>query len=265
MKQKTYIIRKVAYHYSDEYLYVHTLGGIQDIYHDELQAKQKLQGLESQQFKALDLGDIEQLSPCGYPNTFKQQRELLDQYLQQILGKSLFHKNSYDGRLHMEMGTYLPNHFTDEQIMQIREITGIKFYELAVFEDEVVFYGIWITQAKEFYRAEGGGYGESSYFFNSYEQAMAYIKESLPDFIWDKPLQGKLEDLTEQPSILMSLIDQSDSLKYDPKNAILEIDYRLQGEELISLNAILKQPIFEIRTISLSDAKKIPHAPFEVM
>ena len=165
----------------------------------------------------------------------------------------------------MEMDTYLPNHLTDEQIMQIREITGIKFHELAVFEDEAVFYGIWITRAKEFYSAKSGHYGEATYFFNSHHQAMEYAKKWLQSSLLDKPLKGQLEQLTEQPSILMSLINQSNSLKYDPKNAILEIHYCLQGEELISLNALLKQPLFEIRTISLSEAKKISHTPFEDM
>jgi len=30
------------------------------------------------------------------------------------------------------------------------------------------------------------------------------------------------------------------------------------------VNALLKQPIFEIRTISLTEAAQIPHTPFEV-
>jgi hypothetical protein len=264
MKQKTYIIRKVAYHYSDEYLYVHTLGGIQHVYQSEAEAKQKLQALESKAFRVLDLGDIEQLSPCGYHNKFKQQREALDQYLREILGESLFHKSGHDDSLYMVLGTYLPNSLTDEQIMRIREISGIKFHELGEFEDEVIFYTIWITRTQKFYSADAGRYGESIYFFNSYEEAIEGAKELFSAFLWGKSLEGTLEELTEQPSILMSLISQSNALRYDPKKASLEIAHGLRGEELISLNALLRQPIFEIRTIPLSEAEKIPHDPFGI-
>lgn len=255
MKQKTYIIRKVAYHYSDEYLYVHTLGGIQHVYQDEAEAKQKLQALESQEFRLLDLGNIEQLSGCGYHNKFRQQREALDQYLQEVLGESLFHKSDYDDSLYMALDTYLPKHLTDEQIMRIREIIGIKFHELGEFEEEVVFYTIWITKTQEFYSAKSSQYGASIYFFNIYEEAIKGVKKLFPPyFLEDETLKGTLEELTEQPSILMSLISQSNSLRYDPKKSVLEIAYGLHGEELISLNALLRQPIFEIRTIPLSDS-----------
>lgn len=264
MKQKTYIIRKVAYHYSDEYLYVHALGGIQHVYQDEAEAKRKLQALESQAFRTLDLGDIEQLSPCGRVNKFKQQREALDQYLREILGESLFHKSDYGDGLYMALDTYLPNYITDEQIMRIREISGIKFHELGEFEDEVVFYAIWVTKTQELYSANAGGYEGSIYFFNTHDEAMEGAKELLLYFLGGASLKGTLEELTEQPSILMSLIFQSNTLRYDPKKAILEIAGVLRGEELISLNALLRQPIFEIRTIPLSEAEKIAHEPFEV-
>lgn len=264
MKQKTYVIRKVAYHYNDEYFYAHTLGGIQNIYHDEAEAKKKFLALETQAFRWLDLGNIKELSPCGYPNEYKQQREALDQYFREILGESLFRNSRHDDRLYMKLDTYLPKHLTDEQIMQIREITGIRFYELGEFENEVVFYAIWITRDEKFYSIDAGSSGESIYFFNSYEEAIKGAKELFRYFLQDKSLTGTLEELTEQPSILMSLIQQSNSLRLDQNKATLEIDYYLNGDDLISLNALLKQPIFEIRTLSLSEAKKIPHTPFEV-
>lgn len=276
MNQKIYVIRKIAYQYSDEFWFVNAPGGIEHVYYDEAEARQRLQELECPMFRDLDLGNIEQLSPCGCSQQFRQQREALDRYLKETLGKSLF---TYDDRyddLYMEMHIYLPQQVSDEQIMQIRAISGVKFYDLSVFEDEACFYAIWLPQNNAFYSTGNFGEGYAIYFFNTHEEALERAQSvrwglSMPGAEPPVELPGTLAELSEQPAILQSLIQQHDSLIYDEQQAVLTFHcgpirhLPHDKDEFIMLNALLRQPFFEIRTISLAEAEQIPHTPFEVM
>lgn len=264
MQQKIYVIRKLAYYYSDEYFYEGGPGGIEHVYYDESEALRQLQELESRAFRCLDLGNIEQLSPCGNEQHFRQQREALDHYFREILGKSLFTRDEHDS-LYVDMHAYLPSQVSDEQIMQIRAISGIKFYELSVFENEAFFYAIWLPRRNAFYSTGETDYGDAIYFFNTHEEALAKAH----DLLWHfrtLELPGSLADLSEQPAILQALIQQCDVPLYDEQKAVFTLNnHHLSGELFVMINALLKHPIFEIRTIALDEAAKIPHTPFEVM
>ena len=265
MKRRTYVIRKVAYHYSDEYLYVHTLGGIHRVYHDHTEALRELQALESEAFRSTDFGNIEQFSPCGSWTSHHHQRVALDRYLREHFGSSFLQQDDGRPQLAVEPDSYLPEGITDEQIMQIRELTGVRFHELGVFEDEVVFYGIWLSRENRFYSVDVGEFGESVYFFNTYDEANEGVKKLLAYALWGRVIEGTLEELTDQPSMLQSLTERSQALEYDRQRGVLRLSSFGNGEELLMLNALLRQPLFEIRAIPLDVAEQIPHTPFEVM
>lgn len=274
MSQKIYVIRKIAYYYSDEFWFVNAPGGIEHVYYDEAEARQRLQELECPMFREQDLGDIEQLC-CDYNERYTQQREALDQYLKEILGESLLTRDDEYDDLYMEMETYLPQQVSDEQIMQIRAISGVKFYDLSVFEDEAFFYAIWLPGSHTFYSTGDTSEGDSIYFFNTHEEAIERVQNLRWEFSVPGTelieLPGTLAELSEQPAILQSLIQQHDSLIYDEQTAVLTFhcgpirDLPGDTDEFVMLNALLKQPFFEICTISLAEAEQIPHTPFEVM
>ena len=60
MKQKTYVVRKIAYLFNDEYYFSAGLGGISGVFHDEEEARQGYMALEVETIRQLDFGKTEQ-------------------------------------------------------------------------------------------------------------------------------------------------------------------------------------------------------------
>lgn len=259
MNNKIYVIRKVAYEYSDEYHFSVGFRGIKSIYQDENEAKEQLKVLECKAFRKWDLGDIEQFSGCN--QDFENQRKSLNKYLEKTLGKSLFCESEY-GDIYIESETFLPEEITDEQIMQIRQISGVRFYELAEFEEDIAFYAMWLNRENRFCTQRDikepnhlPYFPDVCCFFTTYEEALEGLGDVFNNF--EFLLEGKLEELSQQPSMLKSLIRQSQSLTYNAEKNILEVKcFYYFLDEFTSLNALLKDPIFEIKSIPLAEAKK---------
>ncbi|NTV64689.1 MAG: hypothetical protein HGA65_14320 [Oscillochloris sp.] len=263
MTQQVYVIRQVAYRYSDEFFYVHTLGGIHAVYTDYDAALRDLHALECAAFRHADFSTLEAFSPCGDGRSHHQRRAALDRYLQEQCGTSFFIRD--DGHLYADDDAYLPAGITDAQIMQIREITGVTFYELGAFESAVVFYGLWLTREGRFYQVDAGTLGAADYFFNTYDQALAAANTLLADALWGTVLHGTVEELSEQPALLRSLLAQHQTLTYDPALPGLTLRHLAHDGALLMLNALLRQPLFEVRTIPLDVARTFRHILFEVM
>ena len=71
-----------------------------------------------------------------------------------------------------------------------------------------------------------------------------------------------LEELSDQPAILRSITVLSGNIHYDEEQGQL-VSQNARDEELISLNAILRDPLWEIKELSLEQARDIPHHLFE--
>lgn len=252
MKQKVYVIRPVEYYYTDEYHMPTGLGGIRNIYRDKAEARNKLKTLESKTFRERNLD--------RYIYSDHQQ-EVFNKYLKKIFNDtSLYIPESESDLSSFYINPsdlyYLPKQVTDEQIMEIRKIVGIKFYELAEFEVSEVLYAVF-SKYKD-YSDIGCGGKQISLFFNTYEEALDKIGDLFFNACFTLDVEGSLEDLTEQPSALRSIIEQNRNLNYDPLKSILEINYEddYPSGEFISLNALLKKPLFEIRAVPLLEAEK---------
>ena len=254
---KSYVIRKIAYHYSDEYHYVCGTGGIHSIIKDKAEAEAKLAKLERAAFRECDLGDMEEFSMCSDSCGSSDWKALHAYFLDQF-GESLFQGEGDE--LEMEMDSYLPKKVTAEQVMKIREITGVRFYELGEFDsDEPEFFAIWLNPQNEYLNGS-----DAPFFFNSQDEALSYAKENLEALFEGLELNGTLEELSEQPAALKAIVDRADDITYDDKGGKLSVDYA-EGEEAVSLNALLKEPVFSIKPFSLTDAKKIDHYAYEEM
>jgi hypothetical protein len=262
MQQKTYVIRKLAFFYSDEYYFIERQDGIVDTFDDEQEARQELAQLEVPRLRAVDLGNIEHTAAW---RKFQDERAALDQYLQSLSLPSVVSRNDETGELFAKLDTFLPQSLTDEQIMHVREITGIRFHELSVFEGEVVFYGIWLPRDNKFLQAEGAEYGGTFvYFFNSYDEALEGIQQRRYSLARNK-LTGTIDTLTEQPNVFRSFVKDKWAILYDEQAGIIEINDTIPGDELIAFNALLKVPLFEIRAIPLEDAELFPVWPYELV
>ena len=258
--QKTYVIRKIAYHYSDEYLYVHTLGGIHEILHNEEEAMQLLAKLERDSWAQTSLGDIEPFSPCCSGDVDKLVAFRV--YCQRKLGLDLVKVSEY-GRLYCEYDTRLPTDLSDEIILDIRRISGVKFYDLSVYEGEPSFYGVWGTGQ---YGTPLGyvQYSEALYFHNTYVEALDWVKSQLSGILSHKEISGSLAELSNTPSFLRSLINSSERLMYDENKSVLTTRF-LKDEEAVALQELLKEKVLEIKALDLGSVKDISHYQYEIM
>ncbi|MEM7799639.1 MAG: hypothetical protein AAF633_10650 [Chloroflexota bacterium] len=265
MSHKQWVVREIAYRYDDNFYYVNAPGGIHDVYSDEADAYIAMWELECNRWRKTDLKDYQSFSFSSEEDAHSI-RAILDEFCLKNLGYTLSKQWQETDYYHIPRGTYLPDWITDDQILELRELTGLTFFDVWEFADEPSFYGIWLLRSGEFLDEDMGKYGRSIYFFNSHDEAIQEAVKRI-NYVVDYqrfPLKGNLEELSDQPLILSSLIAQSDLLTYHAEKKILNSQWRVPqfGETMVALNALLKEPFFEIRTISLEDARKVPHLPF---
>jgi len=72
----------------------------------------------------------------------------------------------------------------------------------------------------------------------------------------DIELEGSLESLSDQPILLKALIRTDYALSYDEDKQILNIGL-WQNEALYAVNALLKQPLFEVKQIELEEIQRL--------
>lgn len=251
---KTFVIRKIAYHYSDDHLYVHTVGGIENTFTSEDEAKAEFLRLERQALENCDLGDTAQLSGCN--NDYTKEAMAFKRYYKQNFGEDIVKINEY-GTISCERGTSIRKGLSDNDILYIRKVLGLKFYELSSFEGSPVFYGIWLNETNQFHE-----YCGAPYFFSTYTEALQKAKEYLT--YMGKTLNGELNELSNNPIFLKSLINSSDQFEYDYDKMILTVKYP-SIDELIALNELLKIKVFEIKEIPISMIENIEHWTYEQM
>jgi len=208
-----------------------------------------------------DLGDIENLSSCS--NNFDQKAKSFKHYFKNQFGVDIVSVDEY-GNIFCERDTYIPKGLTDQQIMDIRRTSGIKFYELSEFSGEPTFFGVW---KKATYFKDSGfiGYGdEVHYFFDSYQEAIKESKKYLKSFLGRKTFAGTMSTLSETPMLLHSFVNNTSSVAYDEEKQCLTTNY-LQEDEALALHELLKDKVFEIRTMSLAEVDAIDHMAYEIM
>ncbi len=257
-----YAIRKIAFHYSDDHYYFHTMGAIQgDIYTDYQEAHNALMDFEKQSYLETDLGDIEPFSGCS-SGVIMDKMMQLKHYFEKELGLNFLKINDY-GRISADRETYLPKDITNEQLDKIRYLSGLKFYELVQFSDEPLFFGIW--EKSPFYNNEGFRETEGSiYFYNSYMEAYNEATKQCPYDLNDAEIRGRLEEISDMPIILQTLIKSSNAITYNEETEILTIGNMIDNE-WASLCTLLKTKPFEIKLLSFDDVKDCEQWAYESM
>lgn len=256
-----YVIRKAAFHYSDDHLYFYTMGAIVgEVYSDLQEAHDNLMILEREEYLSTDLGEIEPFSGCSSGVLVDRMAKLYNYFEKELNLNFLTLKN---GRIRADRGTFLPKNITNEQIERIRVLSGLKFYDLVKFKDEPQFYGIW--GKSPFYSNEGFRETRGSiYFYNSYLEAYEQASKCCPYDLNETEIKGKLDDITDMPTILQSLIKSSYAITYDEVNESLSIK-NMMDEEWASLCTLLKNKPFEIKLLNFEDVKNCEHWAYDSM
>lgn len=106
--------------------------------------------------------------------------------------------------------------------------------------------------------------GEYNNTFDSQDENFADLDSDcfdglFEDYFEQNIFNENLDDLSESPELLKNLLPSIAAVTYDSdENSITEIDWDdLTFVQLKSINALLKQPIFEIRQVTLEQLHKI--------
>jgi len=112
-------------------------------------------------------------------------------------------------------------------------------------------YVIWLNQQDEYMTDYDTGsilYGHQENFIAQHQFDWHFL-----DYV-SVSLQGHLADLSDAPSLLEQVIQKNNGLHYDAEKQNLSIEGSHAGYDAVAeLNALLKQPLFEIQEKSLDE------------
>lgn len=260
---KIYVVRELAFMYNDESHYTGQPGGIIGHYNDETSARAEINKRSISLMKIVPLAEYDQ-----FFNPDPADMQTLRAYLAPILDEEIMDYYKQWGQYRIKQQIYLPQTLTDEQVIKMMEIMKISFFELLEFEDvEPVFYIMWIPrlghplQMEIDYSFRGDPKEISPIFYETREKLFDAIDDYRFLFL-SIPIDNTFEELSDTPGLLESYVQDKQSFKV--QDGKLKLNY-VKREEIIGFNALLKEPLFEVRTISLAEASKISHNPFIAM
>ena len=238
----TYVIRAKCFGYNDEVFYV-AGNRIANVFHDKAQAEQRYKQLEIEAARNFALYEVEALF-----NASQEKLKALDAFVFERCGKHI--ATGYE----VSRDT-LPIELSDDDTFEFVQRAGMQSYQFISFEQAPVFYALWSVKQQEWYKT----YDE---FFTGliYAASPEQLKDQL-EFIFDEQdssseFTGALEDLSSTPALLYALITSHPNINYNAKNQQIRIN-DWDTDALYSINALLKNPLFEIREISLDALQEI--------
>jgi hypothetical protein len=242
MSNIKYVIRHNDFAYNDEWYITDeaSLGAIKATYDNKLEAEEAYKKLvvhalyNDQELSQYDIGN-------GYAS-----EELYAKIEAFILEKT---GEEFDNEELPEM--------TDDDAFEFAKLSGILCYQLIEVDDSKPNYAIWMLQSEEYLR---GDY--SSGFFNSQDdsfsdidwpQEMHQFEDEFDENIVNQPFAT----LSDSPELLKSFIQSVEAITSD-EQSITSIDYEgLSFIQLKALNALLKEPLFEIRALTLEQIQAL--------
>lgn len=249
-----YIIRKRAYQFNDGWYEFQREGEIEFESENYEEAYQLWRAKEIAAFREMMFFRMEELV-VGDHTGATHAKAALGEYLQTTFGYDA--ENIYE---YMEA----PSDATDDQIWEIRRITGISCYHLLSFEEAPHFYLLEIKGAATYHgRNEIVNWDDDPIFFNSPEEAMRHLGRYLMHFTLD----GSPEELSDMPDVLRQII-QSDNIfgyREEQKKIDVQIHYGREhdsGHILTQFFETLREPLLTFHKITLEEAKNIKYPTY---
>lgn len=244
MSNIQYVIRQNDFAYNDEWHLTNCVstGAIKEIYSDKAEAEQAykalvVQGLYYDELCNYDIGNGE-----ADDETY----EKLEAFILEKTGKTF---DIDDGEIPQ---------LNEDDAFEFAKISGIVWYQLLEVDATQPCYVLWINSEEDYFSGYETGsiissqdenFSDVSWESNIY--AMDYEFEAL----FDKPLS----ELSDSPDLFKAFIEQTPDIRYDAeKDSIVGIALdNIKFIHLKALNSFLKQPIFEIRQISLEQLAEL--------
>lgn len=244
----TYVIRENSFFYDDSYD-AYEGSRIASYFTDRAAAEAEYKRLEIEATRYIILWNQETLwnAQEAFEPELKFLKEL-DAFVFSCCGQHLLE----DGRVKIE----LPENMQDDDIFEFVQRAGIQKYEIFEFEEESMFYAIWLNYEEEWVQneRETGTY----LIYGISEEAIwqeancGYCINNPEDFIFN----GQLECISDAPILLHSVLQQRKSIQYDEKNQKITIG-KYDIDDILAINPLLKKPIFEVKALSLQQVLEI--------
>lgn len=152
--------------------------------------------------------------------------------------------------------TRLPKMITDEQISDfIQKINLLPFILVEESDNKTVF-ALWLPTQNEYLRDRN----DNVIFADSLE-TLIYLKdyeiiEKIEE--WELSFQQAIHALTDSPHLLQQFIQQNPSIQNNDEGLYFSFN-TLEFHQIQGLNALLKQPFFEIREIKTVELLNLNH------
>lgn len=242
-----YVIRRFEFAYNDEYYLANegNLGSVDSIYDNLDEAEAALKKLNAEALRAGIDSDLCNYQPfCEDPDDLIEQ---LNQFCIERCGQS-FDLNDF------------PAELSDDDVCEIAKIAGLEAYRLLTVDTAQTYYAFWMNVPHPFtqelhYLCD---YGGTVFYSNNLESMLrkSDVKQALQD-LFPESFNGSLEELSDSPQLLQSLIDQN-PYGFTYQSSKLTTNNRYVGvEKLMALNALLKNPVCEIRELTFEQASKL--------
>lgn len=244
-----YVIRENRFFYDDSYD-AYEGSKIACYFTDRAEAEAAYKRLEIEATRYIILWNQETLwnAQAAFEPELKFLKEL-DAFVFSCCGQRLIE----DGRVKIE----LPEEMQDDDIFEFVQRAGIQKYDILAFEDAAIFYGIWLHHQQTWLKRN-----QETGLYLMYDLSEDKLFEKIQDgsFItfseYDFVYEGVIEDMTDSPILFKKLLSELYWTKYDDTEKKLKISgYDIHDIKM--LNPLLKQPIFEVKTLSLAEVLAI--------
>lgn len=244
MEQKmTYVIRRIAYEYNDQFMEIQNGGDIDTTFDNYEEAHSAWRAKEIAAFRNALLTHFAPIA--SWDETGEIYRQQLFAYM------------NFDAEKNRKKGLKIPKIASDEQVWEIRRLSGIRFYTLTEFSGNPEFYVIR-TFKPFFDEDELVNWNDTPILYNTYEEAMHDVTNQLMYF----NLKGTPEELSDMPDIFRQLIDSHPMFVRDETPDMIDVVlYHYHTPEdntlLYQFIEILKVKPFIIEKVSMDTIRKV--------
>ena len=239
----TYVIREKYFGYNDEVFYV-AGNRIANIFEDKQQAEAAYKQLEIKGARDFALYEVESLF-----NATEEELQKLDDFVFARCGEHICEAGDISDDV-------LPVSLSDDDTFEFIQLAGMQKFQLVEFENQVKFYGLWSVKKQRWVEEHDECFAGLIYSENL-DAFKSKVEHIFADYDYSAiEIKGSLDELSAQPILLQAMISTQSGLSYDEAKQTLVID-AWQDEALYAVNSLLKQPLFEIKEISLEEIQKI--------
>lgn len=241
-----YVIRQYQFGYNDECYYI-SGSNILKVYDSDVEAEAAYRKLEIAHIRGAELHEQSSLWDASSDDL-----KPLNDFVESKTGKKLFADE------HPDYNDSVPKSLADDDVLELGKMAGIRGYKLVAFENEPVFYAIRVLGDEEDWHKIYDEDSTSLVYSESRDEIIENVGELAYDYWYEKKIKGSLEELSDSPSLLASLLQNTKGMKFVEKEKKSFIKIKTEkGADICSLNELLKKPLFEIKELTIDQVVAI--------